>query len=173
MAYSNTYLISPRTVGGDLIQVMGRTSTWKLKSSLDEAVRVFVDAVESEERQRWMNTEATLDDIRKLTRSLLQKHPRFGNLFEANMLNDRKRKNVDGAIVESIRELWAKVSEPDTVATEEGRQIRRSILGAFCGESTTYVDVKDFVGGPLSREAFDGAKKRREDATETGEPYRM
>ncbi|CAM9293195.1 unnamed protein product [Sphacelaria rigidula] len=173
MSHLNTYLISPRTEGRDRPQVMGRTSGWNLKQSLCKAADVFLNAVGSEEEQKWLNTEATCDEIRELTTSLLQKHPRFVNLIDSNLANGRKRRNGDSAICDSIRELWAKLSEPDIVASEGGRQIRRSILGAMCGKSTTYADAKEFIEGLLSREAFYGAKRRREDAIENGEPHRM
>ena len=173
MSHINSYLISPRNVGRDRHQVMGRTSAWRLKQSLHKAADEFVKAVEIEEAKRWRSTDATSDEIRGLTRSFLQQYPPLVNLIDPNLVDDRERRNGDGVICDSIRELWGRLSESDIVSSEDGRQIRRSVLGAMCGESTTYADVHKFVNGSLSREAFNGAKRRREDAMGSGQVKKM
>ncbi|CAM9563467.1 unnamed protein product [Ectocarpus sp. 4 AP-2014] len=64
----------------------------------------------------------------------------------------------------NFRSLWAGLSANEVVATNEGWQFRRALLGAISAPSkTTFKDVREFVGGALSRKAYNQATARRND----------
>lgn len=71
----------------------------------------------------------------------------------------------EDAIVRNFRALWALLSSSEVVASNEGWQFRRVLLGALCGPDTTFSDVQKFVGGTLSYGAFNEAQERRASTT--------
>ncbi|CAB1101810.1 unnamed protein product [Ectocarpus sp. CCAP 1310/34] len=75
--------------------------------------------------------------------------------------------------VEAITEIWANVNQPHVVATLPGYKARRAILGAIASNHVKYSTACEFVGGSLSRAAFNEAKAPRETALADGDMSKL
>ncbi|CAM9863005.1 unnamed protein product [Ectocarpus fasciculatus] len=143
----------------------------RLKKDLHKNVSFFVEKLQ-EICDVWTvklqeNFEpVAVDDA---TVEILLANKQFAAIMEDLANKSRKRKERgDEAIRDNIRALWKNLSSSATVASSEGWQFRRVLLGALCGPNTTYNEVQEFVGGSLSRGAFKEATARRHETDTTG-----
>lgn len=153
---------------------MSASSRWRFKKDIDNAIEEFFNKVD-ELGKRWaQRTVADDSDTRDMALQFLKKNPQMRALIDDEITDDKKRRrNGEGAIDESFRALWAELSAPEVIATNDGWQLRRALLGSICGPRTTYADAKEFVQGELSREAFYAAQERREEAMASGDVQLM
>lgn len=105
---------------------------------------------------------------RNMVVQFLENHEALGPMLAEVQRSREAGKDGTGAIGESYRGLWDLLSNFGVVATNEGWQCRRTLLGAICGPNTTFAEAKSFVGGQLSDKAFKAAKDRRQDVDDTG-----
>ncbi|CAN0559565.1 unnamed protein product, partial [Ectocarpus sp. 12 AP-2014] len=103
-----------------------------------------------------------VDDFTTLARQSLVSHNGGRTIGEGDPASPDKP-------MHAIRETWAKINQPHVVAAEAGYNARRTILGAIAGEKVKYKTAKEFLGGTLSRKAFNEAKERRLTALEDGD----
>lgn len=103
-----------------------------------------------------------VDDFTTLARQSLVSHNGGRTIGEGDRASPDKP-------IHAIRETWAKINQPHVVAAEAGYNARRTILGAIAGEKVKYKTAVEFLGGTLSRKAFNEAKERRLTALEDGD----
>lgn len=143
----------------------------RLKKDLHENVSFFVEKLQEicdvwTEKLKRNFEPVAVDDA---TVEILLANKQFAAIMEDLANKSRKRKERgDEAIRDNIRALWKNLSSSATVASSEGWQFRRVLLGALCGPNTTYNEVQEFVGGSLSRGAFNEATARRHETDTTG-----
>ncbi|CAN0357792.1 unnamed protein product [Ectocarpus sp. 6 AP-2014] len=141
----------------------------RMKKVLDHNVSVFVNSLQ-DACAAWterLNKNFEPVAVEDATVDALLANKDLTAFMEDLASSSRKHKERGNeAIRDSIRALWKRLSSSETVASSEGWQFRRVLLGALCGPNTTYKEVHEFVGGSLSHRAFNEAQIRR-DATDT------
>lgn len=143
---------------------MSDSSKTRFKKELIPLIESFVNGVEevSEQWRGKLKGTTTEEGVHDAMISIFLKEDRFNGLVED--MADQYDKEGKAAIMENFRSLWAGLSADQVVATNEGWQFRRALLGAISAPSkTTFKDVREFVGGALSRKAYNQATARRND----------